>query len=330
VQISSFPILLCFIVSVVVAILFLPSLRLPLEYGIYVQAATAAQITTTTTTTITSPDLAKVIIDNAIQELQSDNINKTITHLRAYEQELSLALTGNNNHDRYFPFQSLSTLLLVKDIIQSLENGDTTRAAVFLNLADQQLGRTLLNTLLLPDATNITAAIATAHIPTGTFLTYTNSKYGIKIQYQYNWIVEGNDYPTGAGGIQIASFYLPDVNNGLPFFRIGVDNVTKEFQHLPAVSINEYLNRSLDHKNSTGFPGFKLIKYNTNNSLAGNRAYTVVWTYTHPTYGIRKSIEIATVIGSKGYFVDYTAAAAKFSNYLPTAQEMIESFGIIK
>jgi hypothetical protein len=160
VQISSFQILLCFIVSVVVAILFLPSLRLPLEYGIYVQAATATQITTTTTTTITSPDLAKVIIDNAIQELQSDNINKTITHLRAYKQKLSLTLTGNNNHDHYFPFQSLLTLLLVKDVIQSLENGDTTRAAVFLNLADQQLGRTLLNILLLPDATNITVAAA--------------------------------------------------------------------------------------------------------------------------------------------------------------------------
>jgi hypothetical protein len=219
VQISYFPILLCFIVSVVVAILFLPSLRLPLEYGIYVQAATAAQITTTTTTTITSPDLAKVIIDNAIQELQSDNINKTITHLRAYEQELSLALTGNNNHDRYCPFQSLSTLLLVKDVIQSLENGDTNKAAVYLNLADQQLGRTLLNLLqaLQTNATtNITATAA--HIPIGTFLTYTNSKYGIKIQYQYNWIVEGNDYPTGAGGIQIASFYLPDTTMVFHFF----------------------------------------------------------------------------------------------------------------
>jgi hypothetical protein len=296
---------------------------MPLEYSIYVQAANAAQ---TTTRAISSPDLAKVIIDNAIQELQSGNINNTITHLRAAEQELllSLSVTGN---DYYFPFQSLSTLLLVKDVIRSLQNGDTNKASVYLNLANQQLGKALLNILLPNATTNTTAA---AHIPTGTFLTYTNSKYGIKIQYQYNWIVEGNDYPTGAGGIQIASFYLPDVNNGLPFFRIGVDNVTKEFPQLQAVSINDYLNRSLDHKNSTGFPGFKLIKYNTNNSLAGNRAYTVVWVYTHPTYGIRKSIEIATVIGSKGYFVDYTAAEEEFSTYLPIAQKMIESFGIIK
>jgi hypothetical protein len=296
----------------------------PPEYSIYVQAA--AQ-TAATTATIASPDLAKVFIDDSIQQLQSGNINNTITHLRSAEQELISSGTGNH----YFPFQSLSTLFLVKDAIQSLENGDTNKAAVYLNLADQQLGRALLNILLLlPNATNKTAATVVAHISNGTFLIYTNSKYGIKLHYQYDWIVEGNDYPTGAGGIQIASFYLPDVNNGLPFFRIGVDNVTKEFPQLPAVSITDYLNRSLGHKNSTGFPGFKLINYNTNNSLAGNHAYTVVWTYTHPTYGIRKSLEIATIIGSKGYFVDYTAAAAKFSDYLPTAQKMIESFEIIK
>jgi hypothetical protein len=73
---------------------------MPLEYSIYVQAANAAQ---TTTRAISSPDLAKVIIDNAIQELQSGNINNTITHLRAAEQELllSLSVTGN---DYYFPF----------------------------------------------------------------------------------------------------------------------------------------------------------------------------------------------------------------------------------
>jgi hypothetical protein len=57
-----------------------------------------------------------VLIDNAIQELQSSNINKTITHLRAYIQELLLAVTANN-HDHYFPIQLLSTLLLVKDVI---------------------------------------------------------------------------------------------------------------------------------------------------------------------------------------------------------------------
>ena len=165
-QISSFQILLCFIILTIAAILLLQSLRVPPEYSIYVQAAAQRA-----TTTIASPDLAKVFIDNSIQQLQSGNISKTITHLRSAEQELISSGTGNH----YFPFQSLSTLLIVKDVIQSLENGDTNKAAANLNLADQQLGRALLNILLLlPNATNKTAATVVAHISNGTFLTYTN------------------------------------------------------------------------------------------------------------------------------------------------------------
>jgi hypothetical protein len=44
---------------------------------------------------------------------------------------------------------------------------------------------------------------------------------------------------------------------------------------------------------------------------------------------MRKSIEIGTVIGNKGYFVDYTVAEAKFKNYLPFAQKMKNSFEIV-
>ena len=166
------------------------------------------------------------------------------------------------------------------------------------------------------------------------FSTYTNNKYGIKLQYPHNWVIEADNYATGAAGqagIQIASFYLPDVNNGLPFFRIGTDDLTKEFPNLQKVSINQYLDRSLAHKNSTGFPGFNLIESNTNNRrLANNLAYTIVWTYTHPTYGMRKSIEIATILEGRGYFLDYTAATTNFSKFLPVAEKMIESFQKIK
>jgi hypothetical protein len=127
VRISPFQNPLYFIVPVMVAILFLPSLSVPFDYSIYAQATAESSAAAQITTTMTSPNLAKVVIDNAIQELQSGNINKTITHLRAAEQELSLSVTGND-HDHYFPFQSLPTLLLVKDVIQSLENGDTKKA----------------------------------------------------------------------------------------------------------------------------------------------------------------------------------------------------------
>src|SRR5438128_278010 len=118
-------------------LMFLALLGGTTNYGIYPQ---------TTAQTVASPDLAKVLIDSAIQALQSDNIKKTVMHLGAAEQEVILVVTeenGNNNSNNY---SSLETILLVKDAIQSLENSDdTNKALVFLDLAERQLGEDLLN-----------------------------------------------------------------------------------------------------------------------------------------------------------------------------------------
>jgi hypothetical protein len=230
--------------------------------------------------------------------------------------------------------QPLTILLLVKNSIQALDSGDYGKGQKYLNLAEQELGRNMID---VSSSLNPQAIISTSNATynnsnnnNGFFSTYTNTKHGIKLQYPHNWVIEADDYATGAAGkagIQIASFYLPDVNNGLPFFRIGTDDLTKEFPNLQKVSINQYLNRSLVHKNSTGFPGFSLIESDTNSRrLANSSAYTIVWTYTHPTYGMRKSIEIATILGGIGYFVDYTAAGPNFSKFLSVAEKMIESF----
>jgi hypothetical protein len=263
-----------------------------------------------------SPAQLKVLIDNSIQTLQSGDINGTITRLKGAEQEIG---TIPKNNENYASVQVVLTLLLA-DVIKSLDKGDNSEALIYLNLAEQELGRILLYTS------------NSQNIPPSTFLTYSNHRYKIRINYQYDWIIDGNSYPTGAGGVVLTSFYLPDANvTGLPFFRIGVDNLTMEFSGMPSVSIDQYLKRSLQHKNSTGFPGLKLIKSDTNTSiLAGNHAYTIIWTYVHPRYGTRKSIEIATIIGNKGYFVDYTVADAKFNNYLPVVQKMINSFSTVR
>ena len=292
-------------------------------YAIYIQSNDTPGTTTPTTTT--SPSMAKMLVDNAIQEFQNNDINNTITYLTGAEQELSsLTLDGNGSIAHHISIQPLTILLFVKTATQSIDNHDFRKARIYLNLADQELGISML------DKSKTKATATTNAAVNKNYLTYTNNKYGIQLQYPHNWVVEADDYTTGAGGMQIASFYLPDTNKGLPFFRIGVDNVSKEFPNLQKININQYLQRSLAHKNSTGFPGFNLIESNTNNRLAGNLAYAIAWTYTHQTYGSRKSLEIATVIGGKGYFVDYTAATANFSNYLPNAQNMTKSFEIIR
>jgi hypothetical protein len=298
-------------------------------YGTYFQLVGTTTAAATNATPLKFSTVVKMLVDNAIQEYQSNNINNAIKHLQAAEQELlsSLPVVVNNTNNNSSVSisssiaQPLTILLLVRNTIQALDSGDYPKGQQYLNLAEQELGRNMLH--LQTTSNNINNNYSF-------FSTYTNTKYDIKLQYPYNWVIEADDYPNGAAGqagILITSFYLPDVNNGLPFFRIGTNDLTKEFPNLQKVSINQYLNRSLTHKNSTGFPGFSLIQADTNTRrLVNNPAYTIVWTYTHPTYGMRKSIEIATILGSRAYFVDYTAAAANFSKFLPVVEKMVESF----
>jgi hypothetical protein len=64
-------------------------------------------------------------------------------------------------------------------------------------------------------------------------------------------------------------------------------------------------------------------------SPAGFPTYEIVCTYKPPTYGIRKLMELGTIVhGSKGYFVDCAASIETFSKYLPIAQSMKDSFKI--
>jgi hypothetical protein len=158
----------------------------------------------------------------------------------------------------------------------------------------------------------------------------TNTSSGIRISYEKGWSIDTRRYPAGDRGVQIAAFYIPDIVNGIPFVYLGIDDLSKGLDRHP-ITLDEYLREALKYKNSTGFPGFKLLGANTSmNKLSGNSAYIIMWIYKHPSYGLRKSIEIGTIIGNKGYFIDYAAAAEKFFDYLPSVQKMVNSFGIIK
>jgi hypothetical protein len=63
--------------------------------------------------------------------------------------------------------------------------------------------------------------------------------------------------------------------------------------------------------------------------LAGNPVYILSYKYSDPISGILKVMETGTIIRGKGYYIQYFAESAKYSNYLPTIQTMIDSFTLI-
>ena len=69
-------------------------------YATYIQRVGTAAATSTTATTTKLSTVVKMLVDNAIQEFQNNNINNAITYLQGAEQELSssLAIAGLVNH----------------------------------------------------------------------------------------------------------------------------------------------------------------------------------------------------------------------------------------
>ena len=285
-----------------------------------------------------SLDLVKILVDRAIESFQDNSTNSTISHLQAAYYEL--LTSANNNKINSSIIQTL-VLLIGHTIKLMSENNASTVAKndsiMYLNALEEQLGH------YLPASSsytrNVTSGTTNTTVPKGLFLEYENKAYGLKVQYPYDWIIRiNNNYSllstsSYAHPRIISSFYLPNSTDGLPFFYIGVNtNLSKQFNQFP-FTLAQYLNKSLQSKkNSSAFPDFKLIEAtsaNNNISLAGFPAYEIVWTYQHPTYGIRKLMELGTIVhGNKGYFVDYAASIEKFSKYLPIAQSMKDSFKI--
>ncbi|MGA8082333.1 MAG: hypothetical protein WB988_10755 [Candidatus Nitrosopolaris sp.] len=265
----------------------------------------------------------KILVDRAIQSFQNNSSNNTISHLEAAYYEL--LMSTNNNTIKSSNIRTL--VLLIGHTIKLMSENTVAKnnAIMYLSALEEQLDH------YLPDSASY------ARSPKGPFLEYENEPYGLKVKYPYDWIIRiNNNYslPTMYSYAHpqiIGSFYLPNSTDGLPFFYMGVNNnLSKQLRQFP-FTLQQYLNKSLlSKKNSSAFPDFNIIEATaTNNSLAGFPAYEIVWTYKHPTYGMRKLVEFGIVVdGYKGYFVDYAASIEKFSKYLPIAQDMKESFRI--
>jgi hypothetical protein len=146
----------------------------------------------------------KVLIDEAIQALQNGNRSTTIKYLIDADQELNSGLENSNS--------AIEPSFIVEHLVQLMQTGTNSitnnKVLVYLNLVDSQLGYML------------TKSNNNATIPGDLFLTYWNQKYGIKMQYPYYWSIDGNSYPAGKIGIQVA-FFLPSGGSDLPIVSIG-------------------------------------------------------------------------------------------------------------
>lgn len=154
----------------------------------------------------------------------------------------------------------------------------------------------------------------------GNFLTYTNSTYGIKIQYSSDWLFKESN--TSNNSVQTIVSFAPSQlvrntsSNALAVLTIAIQSLP--FHNL---SLDTYTNLNVNNLRQSN-PGFKIIDSN-NTILAGSPAHKITYT----TANGFKTMAVYTIKGDKAYLIEYiTRPVATFSTYLPTAQKMIDSF----
>ncbi|MDQ6667118.1 MAG: hypothetical protein M3Y53_02705 [Thermoproteota archaeon] len=158
-------------------------------------------------------------------------------------------------------------------------------------------------------------SIATTSTPTNNYTIYENPTYGISILYPSNW--EKIEYPrmglAPVGNDLVANFLVPLVNASdlwREHFMIQILNQTLAKKLIPQSDIT-----------LGGKHGFKRVVYNTMKifNLDSN---------TEHRLNI-KTMEIWVAIGNGDTcLLIYKAVAARYSDYLPIIQKMLNSFKI--
>jgi PsbP-like protein len=174
-------------------------------------------------------------------------------------------------------------------------------------------------------ATTNNSTISTQQPNEDAFLTYTNSTYGIRIQFPSDWLYKGSEASNDS--VQaIVTFASPKLltsssNKSLLVLSIGMEKLP--FYNMP---LDLYTNLTIDHLRESE-PGFRLLGSEEITFAGIKPAHKILFTSDS---GL-KTMAVYAIKGNKAYIIDYIAGSeATYSSYTLIAQIMIDSFQIIK
>ncbi|MDX1373039.1 MAG: PsbP-related protein, partial [Nitrososphaeraceae archaeon] len=206
---------------------------------------------------------------------------------------------------------------------------DADRASVYMDLAIDELSARDRNT---GSGTTQTSSIDGKPIASENFLPYENSVFGIKIDYPDNWSVRTYPYDLTLNNT-VVGFYSPSKTASQLGNISGVSGLFVPYLDVFVFSSkNNTLERIIDEKikriqNST----FYSISQSEPYMLIGNQsAYTLIYSTTVGKEELFKKIQVYTIFDGKVYLITFTSQDALFSDYLPVAKKMIDSFQVRK
>ena len=156
------------------------------------------------------------------------------------------------------------------------------------------------------------------------YTTFHDAVTGTVIKYPHNWLKN----PRGLGitpGSNIVVFDSPNIdshNDYVSKFSVGIENAP------PGFTLDGYLKEFITLLHHWG-RNFQLVNADANSTLAGSRAYILVFTLTTPHDKDEYGIISGTRIGSKVYSIVSQTDVSHYFDYLPTILNMINSFHIV-
>jgi eukaryotic-like serine/threonine-protein kinase len=157
---------------------------------------------------------------------------------------------------------------------------------------------------------------------TTNLLTYENSSYGINIQYPSTW--EKQENGAKQGSVTDAVSFVPPTINSNANLDISIDDISDE----KGITLSQYANNSIGDLTQS-LKDFKLISSNTNSVLAGLSTYKLIYAHTDENTTF-KGLEVGVMKGDKVYILVYEAGLNEYDKYLPTLQQLIDTFQITK
>ncbi len=154
-------------------------------------------------------------------------------------------------------------------------------------------------------------------LATDGFATYTNADYGISMDYPSAWTVDDTS------GVVAVAFSSP------------LESSQDRFHESVNVAMNDLSGQGMDmeayttlllEQVSAAYPD-AVITEAKDAALDGNPARMIVFDF-QGRYGKLKSMQSWAIKDEIAYVVTYTAEESKFDDYRPTAEKMMQSFGI--
>jgi hypothetical protein len=147
--------------------------------------------------------------------------------------------------------------------------------------------------------------------------TYDSPDYGIRIKYPADWTKQEQ-----VMGMVVA--FLAPRESGSDVFQENVNIIVQDLSDQP-MTLAEYTELSIAQIEQ--FITDASILDSSAVTLAGIPGHKVVLTGRQGQYDL-KWMQVWTVQNNKAYVISYTAEISKYSTFLGTAQEMIDSFEI--